>query len=232
MRDMSEGKKTHNINIWRNVLRVAMTAWPLVVGIALGVVPHWVCGNSTLHTSINNVALSLASGFVVYFFTVNLPDELKIRKLKKVLHKRHQFFKKCVITILLDAEGLYSPEQVDRCLDPDYFKSFVVSRRYADQSHLDAMMNGLNEHPEKIVDLNAEIDFFFSGILLLAANANVSANSLNRLSEYASSFKRMRVNSVLKSDIENLVDCIAECFSDWSHVDGSQCGIEHALETI
>ena len=204
-------------------------------GAFIGALVMLLVGFGVNNRFLENVCISIATGFIVYFSTIIIPEIFKHEHLKQFLKKRHHNFKYDVITLFLRCAKLkFDKETVEKLLCPEIFKTFFfkTSDSSGSKSNLDCVMNGLIDEPEKYSDLRVNVNLFFETTITLATGANIPIEILDKMLGWRRDALMLQQDSDLNQDVKYLTTFIFDWFSDRSHLDETPCSFEHVIDEI
>ena len=232
-RKITQNVKRETCGMWNQIMllcRKSFKRWSFIGVIVMLLVAFWV-----KDSFMQNVFLSIATGFIVYFSTIVVPEFFKQKQLKLFLKKRHKNFKRDVISLFLRCAKLKSDkETVEKLLCPEIFKTFFLktSDSSGSKSNLDCVMNGLMDEPEKYSDLRANVNLFFETTITLATGANVPIGILDKMLGWRRDALMFQQDSDLNQDVKYLTTFIFDWFSDWSHLNEKPSSFEHVIDEI
>lgn len=179
-----------------------------------------------------NMLISIAGGFFVYFCTSSLVSMRNRGKLRRILKKKHDVFKFNVILLFLRCLNLrLGNEDVERLLIPkefwDYF--WVTTER---RTRIDEVINVFNTDEEKLLDLKIKINSFFEDISMSLVGGVVPTVVGCKLLAWRKEFYHLQHDSVSKSDARYIVEKLFMWFADWSNLDEGPYSFEHLIDEI
>ena len=192
------------------------------------------CGHHSGKRYIRDLCLSIASGLLVYFGTVQCCGLVRRIRVKRLLQHQYKAFKKRTIGTLLDlakTDAFHRNDLCEKLMDPTEFRVFFGTKCDG-HDRLDVVRNRLADCPDLFTDLQVDIKLYFDKVISLVSVGDLRIETINKLFHYAECYNRLRDKKLLNHEAEYLLDSLYSWFSDHSLVDGRPCEFSHVIEEI
>jgi hypothetical protein len=158
--------------------------------------------------------------YIFYLLIVALPEQIRRRRIARLLRAQFDTFKLACIEIYLSAIGdSWDSNQPTELLKPDVFRDYFSARYSSSQNRWHAVHNGLYEYglPQLVLEceiLAREIEFALTKL------DDVEDDLLLFLKRLSRRLVRLRTSTPEYDDIKALLNFLYPIHSHWSWLDG------------